>query len=829
MHASLLLLALLLIVVSAIQPLAARLRVSSSLILALIGIGTALGARLLIHADPSGVPGAIAAAVADFSLGSEAFLYIFLPLLLFQSALTIEVKRMIEDAAPILLLAVVAVLVSTFVIGYALAPFTPVSPIVCLMLGAIVATTDPVAVIEIFRDVGAPSRLRRLVEGESLLNDAAAITLFTLLVDMLVGGHEASVGAAVVTFIKTFVGGIAVGYVGARAIAALSAWLTDFRLAQVTLTLALPYVVYITGEHTFHVSGVVAAVTAGLTLTAVGQPRTPPVDWRSMHELWEQLAFWASSLIFILASLRVPALLESVGWHDALLLLVLVVAALVARAVVLWGFIPALTAMKLSQRVDHRFRAVILWGGLRGAVTLALALAVTESDRIDPAARDFIAVLATGFVLFTLVVQGPTLRMLIGVLKLNRLSPFDVALRTQVLAISHGRVAEVVRTVGRHYQFDAALVNDVALTYADPGATNRRARIDPAAIDRSTEDDRLKLGLVALSTRERELALEQLEARTVSPGVIEELVGSIGRMIDRTRAGGLPAYLKAAHQLVGFSRRFKFALAIHRRLRTDAPLVDALADRFERLLASRIILDELAPFIDETLAALLGERVTPLLKDALGQRQDMTASALEALGAQYPKYAALLERQFLNKIGLRRKDVEHRALFEHQVIGPELYGTLQRELQSDRRSAESRPKLDLGLETRALIAQVPMFAALNPQQLDAVARLLVARFAVPGEVLIREGDRGDAMYFISSGRVEVRVGERAFMLSRGDFFGEMALLLQQRRQADVSTVTYCQLLVLYGHDFQDLLRRTPRLKKEIDSIAAERAEMNERG
>ena len=75
---------------------------------------------------------------------------------------------------------------------------------------------------------------------------------------------------------------------------------------------------------------------------------------------------------------------------------------------------------------------------------------------------------------------------------------------------------------------------------------------------------------------------------------------------------------------------------------------------------------------------------------------------------------------------------------------------------------------------------------------------------------------------------QVRVGERAFTLSRGDFFGEMALLLQQRRQADVSTVTYCQLLVLDDDDFQDLLRRTPSLKKEIDRIAAERSEMNER-
>ena len=81
-----------------------------------------------------------------------------------------------------------------------------------------------------------------------------------------------------------------------------------------TLTLALPYVVFIVGEYWLDVSGVVAAVTAGLVLSALGQPEIAPADWRFLHELWAQLAFWASSLIFILASLMVPKLLVDVGW-----------------------------------------------------------------------------------------------------------------------------------------------------------------------------------------------------------------------------------------------------------------------------------------------------------------------------------------------------------------------------------------------------------------------------------------------------------------------------------------------------------------------------------
>src|SRR5207247_233152 len=130
-----------------------------------------------------------------------------------------------------------------------------------------------------------------------------------------------------------------------------------------------------------------------------------------------------------------------------------------------------------SQHINNRFKTVILWGGLRGAVTLALALAVTENRAIDPAVQRFIAVLSTGFVLFTLLVSGTTLRLLIRLLGLDRLSPFDQALRTQVLALSRDRVAGVVRSVGRQYRFPEDLIASVATEYVGP----TRARSTSAA------------------------------------------------------------------------------------------------------------------------------------------------------------------------------------------------------------------------------------------------------------------------------------------------------------------------------------------------------------
>src|SRR5262249_51840619 len=247
-----------------------------------------------------------------------------------------------------------------------------------LLVGAIVATTDPAAVVAIFRELGAPARLTRLLEGESLLNDAAAIVLFSLLVSMLADDTHPNFGAGVARFTEAFLGGVILGAAGGRLFGAILRFLDGSRLAEVTLSVALPYVVYLLGE-LLEVSGVVAVVSAGLTAGAIGRIRLTPDNWRYLERVWEQTGFWAGSLIFVSASTEVPKLLTGVHWGHVWFLLVAIAAALASRAAVLFGLLPLLSALRLSQRVSGAYKLAITWGGLRGAVTLALALAVTEN------------------------------------------------------------------------------------------------------------------------------------------------------------------------------------------------------------------------------------------------------------------------------------------------------------------------------------------------------------------------------------------------------------------------------------------------------------------
>jgi monovalent cation:H+ antiporter, CPA1 family len=815
----------LLILVGVLQPLAVRLNLSHTVLLAAVGVLIGVAAGFLLHTSLTDVFNEVAELILDFPITSSGFLFIFLPILLFQAALTIDVRRLTEDAAPILVLAVIAVAATTFTVGFALWPVSDVPLVACLLLASIIATTDPAAVVAIFRDLGAPARLSRLVEGESLLNDATAIAIFTVLLDILLTDREVPLGEAAMVFVTSFLGGGLVGLVGGRALMMLVPWLRDSRLAETTLTLALPYLVYILSERYFEVSGVTAVVVAGLEVNAQGRRRLAPQNRAFLHDIWQQLAFWASSLVFILASMLVPRLMIGITLYDLLLIGVVALAALVARAAVLFGLLPLLGAARLARRVSLRYQFVIMWGAMRGAVTLALALGVTEHRLIDPEIKRFVAILATGFVLFTLLVNGTTLRPVIRLLRLDRLSPLDQALRHQVLALALGRVRDGLREIAAGYRIGATPTADVLAPYEERIAeASRHDPLDDAIADR----DRVTLGLFALATQERELILEHYRHRLVSRRILERLLADVEDIVDGARAEGRLGYLRATRRQLAFGPSFRLAHLLHRHARIDRPLVASLAARFELLLVSRMVQEELARFVGRNMTLVLGERVSGLLDEIIGQRLAATVRALDALRLQYPAYADALERRFLRQSALRLEAAEYQTLHAEGLIGQELYNDLRREVNSRRARAERRPRLDLGLATRELVQDFALFQGLSPAQLDKITALLQPRFAVPGERLIRQGDRGDAMYFISSGAVEVNLAGHRIQLGRGDFFGEMALLGGRPRRADVSALGYCQLLVLADADFRTLLATDPSIHRHINQVATDRIQMNRR-
>ncbi len=810
----------LLALVSALPPLAARLRVPYTVLLAAVGV--ALGAVIQAFA---GTPGAgpfhdFLNSLADLDVSAEALVYIFLPVLLFETALAVDVRRLFDDIGPILLLAVVAVLVGTFAVGYALNLVTTMGLTACLLLGAIVATTDPAAVVGVFRDLGAPRRLTMLVEGESLLNDAAAIALFTLLLSILTRRADGGAMEAAAEFLYDFVGGVATGYLCGRVVCFLVEPVRDQPMAEITLTLALAYLSFVLSEHYVGASGVVAVVTAAMVVGSVGRTRISPATWEAMEHVWRQLGFWANSLIFLLTAILVPRLLGGVGWSDVGLILVVVVAAMAARALVLFGLLPLLSAAGLGQRISHSYKAVMLWGGLRGAVSLTLALAVTENGRVPDRVQSFVAVLATGFVFFTLFVNGTTLRALIRLLGLNELTPVEHAMRNRALALSLAGIQERVDEVARYYEVDAAATETMAARYAE-----RRAAIDR---ERETEnlshEDRVTIGLVILVNREEELYFAHFKEGVLSRAVVELLTGRTGRLLDAVKTQGRAGYRAFEMPFIAFTFWMRVASLLHRRLGINAPLARRLSMRFEILVGVRTVLRELLGFTRTKIAQVLGEDVSCELEGMLVVRLGMVEQALAALKLQYPDYALVLQGRYVGRAALRLEEADYRTLHAESIISQEVLTDLERDLDERRRALERVPKLDLRLDLQELVGRVPLFTGLEADRLSEIANLLKPRLALPGETIVRRGDKGDTMFFIASGAVEVLVPDlpEPVKLGTGDVFGEMALLTRQRRNADVRALGYCQLLVLDEKDFRRLVRKDADLRAHFQAVAEAR-------
>ncbi len=816
--------AALFVVIALAEPMADRLGLPFTVMLAALGLALGAGATLLLRAGGV-VEGAEALSPAAFAIlnlpiRSNVFLYVFLPTLIFQATLVMNLRRMAEDWVPILVLAVVAVFVATGFVGGALAATTALPLAACLLVGAIVSTTDPSAVLTVFRSIAAPRRLARLVEGESVLNDAAAITLFGVFLTIVsVGIANPTWGEAALRFPVAVAGGAAAGWLMARIWLRGMSALGRRDLAVVSASVALPYLAFVAAEQAIGASGVVAVVTAGMTLNLLGPGRLPPATWATLRDTWGLLAHWAGALIFVFAALLIPRFLGELRLADLGLIAVVTVAALAARVVILFGLLPLLTAARLSPPVDTPYRIAILWGGLRGAVTLALALAVTESFRVPSETKRLVGILATGFTLFTLFVQGPTLRLVIHRLRLDALSPLDAALARQVVAVALQSVRETVATTAENY----ALTREITRSEAKRFAERLDRAVKEAEEGREILDrDRITLGLIALAGAERDAYVERLRDRTISARISERLMSDADALIEGTRAEGRTGYQRRARRALGYGPGLRLAVFLHNQVRLPGLHARLTADRFELLLAQRLVLRDLHGFIDRRIRRIHGRRVADLLHDVLDRRLDTLDAAVDGMRLQYPGYAEEIERRFLRRTALRIEERDYDTLRDEGLIGEELHSTLVEEVGMRRAEAERRPRLDIAARTEDLVRQIPAFDGLPDAQLRPLTRALVTRHLPEGAVILRGDQPADAVWFIASGAVEVTVAGQDWRLGRGEMFGHLALLTRAARRARVTAITPCTLLVLDQSRFLRLLARSPALRSAVRASAEKR-------
>jgi CPA1 family monovalent cation:H+ antiporter len=340
-----------------------------------------------------------------------------LPPLLFEAALSIRWSELRRDAVPVLILASLGVVISALVVAVGTASLLGWPTSSALVFGVLIAATDPVAVVAMFKDTGVKGRVRLLVESESLLNDGVAAVLFALVLSsaQAVGGESTTPVEVARALVVIAGGGLLVGLLcGATAIA-LAGRAPD-HLVETALTLAVAYGSFLLAEQ-LHVSGVLATVAAGLLMGNFGildgRDRNAPsfAAREFVMAFWEFAAFIANSFIFLLIGVTVAGI--PFAGLGATALTIIVVLVLLGRALTVYPL--CLMFVKSRWAISIPAQHILWWGGLRGALALALALALPPSlpFRIE------IVIATFGMVAFSVVVQGATMSPFLKILGLR--------------------------------------------------------------------------------------------------------------------------------------------------------------------------------------------------------------------------------------------------------------------------------------------------------------------------------------------------------------------------------------------------------------------------
>ncbi len=361
----------------------------------------------------------------------EVILAVFVPPLVFEAAFHLSFAELRRNLATILVLAVPGVIVTMLVVAGVLSLATPLGWPVALVFGALISATDPVAVVAIFRALGVPKRLAVLVEGESLLNDGTAIVLFNLMLAAALTG-QLNLVAGVFDFARVALGGVLVGGLLGWLVARLIARVDDY-LIEITLTTILAFGAYLLAER-LGVSGVLAVVAAGLISGNLGPQGMSPTTRIVLFNFWEYVAFLANSFVFLLIGLQINLATLLTVWQ---LILWAILAVLLARVLVVYGF--SALASRFGEPVPFKWQHVITWGGLRGAISLALVLSLPTALGPD---REILRVMAYGVVLFTLLVQGTTMGPLVRRLQLRTRTSARVEYERRHARLTAARAAE---------------------------------------------------------------------------------------------------------------------------------------------------------------------------------------------------------------------------------------------------------------------------------------------------------------------------------------------------------------------------------------------------
>lgn len=385
--------------------------------------------------------------IKSFQLTPELLFYVFLPVLIFESAYNMNMREMAENVRSISWLSIASLIISAFFVagalywGLAFIGF-PVPFMATLVFGALISATDPVAVLALFKEFGVPRRLSLIFEGESLFNDGTSLALFLIVLEVALAGFSGlgSLFEGAFMFTTMVVGGGAFGLLMGFVFSKIIGKVKDNEHIEITLTMLVAHLTFILSELISHhfvlfgqeirFSSIIATVMASMVIGNYGRFKISPRVEEYMEKFWGYFAFVANSLVFILMGLLFADL--PIHFDQFVVpMLITVIVVMIGRALSIYPVVAFVNRLKKEDPIPMSWQHLLAWGSLRGALAVTMVLLIPDSFTLsgwayDFTVKEFIAAITIGCIYFTLLIKATSIGAMIKKMKLSDLTALEM-------------------------------------------------------------------------------------------------------------------------------------------------------------------------------------------------------------------------------------------------------------------------------------------------------------------------------------------------------------------------------------------------------------------
>ncbi|QQS60879.1 MAG: sodium:proton antiporter [Candidatus Moraniibacteriota bacterium] len=637
----------------------------------------------------------------EFTLTPELLLYVFLPILIFESAYNIDIRRLFENIRSIGALSIISLLLSAGFISLMLFLLFPlvglqISFLLCFLFGALISATDPVAVLALFKEVGAPRRLTLLFEGESIFNDGTAVALFLVVLGIAEHGWHGSESIlwGVLDFSVMVFGGIILGIIISAFFVKAIDHARSNEFVQIALMIVLAHFTFLLSDyisehffwfgHHFHLSAIISTTIASMVIGNYGRAKILPHAQEFVEKFWTESAFLANSLVFLLIGFIFAALpISLLPFSIPIIIAVLVVA--VARAFSIYPVVWILNKMKKEDFIPFSWQHLLAWGSLRGALAITMVLLIPDDLYVsgwsfESTPKEFILALTIGCIFTTLFLKATTITWLARKLNIGSLSEMEKLEYQEANALLHLQALERIERFSKKGYIEPSTANVLKKEHKEKFKKACSLCVKKLETEDTLLGERI-LRLYAIGV-ERETLDTLYDFSEVNERVYRRVLAKLTLQYERTELGNQE--IDPSEEIIDpISRLFHWISGMLNAKKRGPSTEDRYLYYRTQTILSRAVLRALRHMDEEHAPLLFGKKSFVHIREIYEIFLAGSQEKMKAVTKEISEEAKILSERFARRSLLETESRLLEELFHRSMMTPKVYIALKENIERE--------------------------------------------------------------------------------------------------------------------------------------------------